>query len=243
MNKRGVNCIIDDSATIEDGVVLGNNVIIKENVVIKQGTFIADNCIIGEYGKEYYTDEYYTNPKTVIGKNSIIRSYSIIYSSTEVGTNLSTGHFAVIRENVKIGDNCSVGTYSTIASDVVIGNNSRIHTHVLITDKSKIGDNVWVFSNVTTSSDIHPPCGLCDKGIVVGSNSVIGAATTCIPGVEIEENVVVSSGSFVSKNLKSGYLYGGNPAKKICELTKIPCTKMVYKNAYPWNDRKNLKID
>ncbi|MBC2580266.1 DapH/DapD/GlmU-related protein [Clostridium sp. DJ247] len=240
MIKKGANCIIDNSAIIEDGVTLGNNVIIKENVVIKKGSFIGDNCIIGEYQKEYYKNQCYTNPKAVIGENSLIRSYSVIYSGANLGIGFNTGHFTVIREDVIIDDNCSVGTYSTIANNVTIGANSKIHTHVLITDKSKIGNNVWIFSNVTTSTDIHPPCGLCDKGITIGDNSVIGAGTTCIPAIEIEENVVVSSGSLVSKNLKSGYLYGGQPAKKICELEKIPCNAMIYKSAYPWNQRENF---
>lgn len=238
--KKGFNCVIYNSAKIDDGVTLGNNVIIKENVIIKKGTFIGDNCIIGEYQKEYYVDDNYFNPITIIEENSIIRSSSVIYSDVKIGREFNTGHFAVIRERVRIGNNCSVGTYSTVANDVVIGNDSKIHTHVLITDKSKLGDNVWIFSNVTTSSDIHPPCGLCDRGISIGNNVVVGAATTFTPGIEIEENLVISSGSFVSKNLKSGYLYGGQPAKKICELNRIPCAKKVYCNAYPWNERKKI---
>jgi len=240
VNNLGINCIISPKAVIGDNVIIGNNVIIKDNVIIKSNSYIGDNCIIGEYIIKSPKEEAVIKC-TTIGEGALIRSNSIIYTGTSIGENFSTGHFAIIREDTAIKNNCSVGSYSTVANEVVIGNGTKIHTGTLITDKSIIGENVRIFSHITTSSDKHPPCGLCDVGIKIGDNTVVGAATVFMPGIEIVSNVLIASGSYVNKNIfESGYLYGGNPIKKICLVDKIPCTKKIYKSAYPWYLRENL---
>nr|WP_288912626.1 hypothetical protein [uncultured Bacteroides sp.] len=43
----------------------------------------------------------------------------------------------------------------------------------------------------------------------MGNNALI------LPGVTISDNVIVSAGSVVAKSVPSGWIVGGNPAKKI----------------------------
>jgi galactoside O-acetyltransferase len=54
--------------------------------------------------------------------------------------------------------------------------------------------------------------------IVLGNNIFIGAQCIILPNTAIEDNVVIASNSTVKGRLESGYLYGGNPAKRIKEI-------------------------
>ena len=58
------------------------------------------------------------------------------------------------------------------------------------------------------------------KPITIGNNCWIGGNVTILPGVTIHDNVVVGAGSVVTKDLQSGAIYVGNPAKKLREITK-----------------------
>ena len=57
------------------------------------------------------------------------------------------------------------------------------------------------------------------KPITIGNNCWIGSNVTILPGVTIEDNVVVGAGSVVTHNLKSGAVYVGNPAHKLRDIT------------------------
>ena len=58
------------------------------------------------------------------------------------------------------------------------------------------------------------------KPITIGNNCWIGGNVTILPGVTIHDNVVVGAGSVVTKDLESGAIYVGNPAKKLREIKK-----------------------
>lgn len=70
--------------------------------------------------------------------------------------------------------------------------------------------------------------GFCDSheavvgDILIGENVFLGANTVVEKGVTIADNVVVGANSYVSSDLsESGYLYAGNPARKIKELESV----------------------
>ena len=58
------------------------------------------------------------------------------------------------------------------------------------------------------------------KPITIGNNCWIGGNVTILPGVTIHDNVVVGAGSVVTKDLHSGAIYVGNPARKLRDITK-----------------------
>ena len=58
------------------------------------------------------------------------------------------------------------------------------------------------------------------KPITIGNDCWFGGNVTILPGVNIHDNVVVGAGSVVTHDLESGYVYAGNPAKRIKPITK-----------------------
>ncbi len=67
-------------------------------------------------------------------------------------------------------------------------------------------------------------------GIEVGNNVFIGADCIILPGVTIGDNCVIGAGSIVSKNLESGYVYAGVPAKKIGTFDDFINKRLSYYN-------------
>jgi len=53
------------------------------------------------------------------------------------------------------------------------------------------------------------------KRIQIGNNVFIGVNAIIMPGVIIEDNVIIAAGSIVTKSVPSGSIVGGNPAKII----------------------------
>ena len=54
--------------------------------------------------------------------------------------------------------------------------------------------------------------------ISVGNHVYIGVFSQIMPGVTIEDNVLIASGSIVTKSVPSGVVVGGNPARIICTI-------------------------
>ncbi|PKL58326.1 MAG: N-acetyltransferase, partial [Methanomicrobiales archaeon HGW-Methanomicrobiales-5] len=58
---------------------------------------------------------------TTIGKNSVIRSGTILYCDVIAGDFFQTGHNVVIREETRMGDRVSIGTATVIDGHTTIG--------------------------------------------------------------------------------------------------------------------------
>ncbi|WP_429218176.1 acyltransferase [Aeromonas veronii] len=56
------------------------------------------------------------------------------------------------------------------------------------------------------------------KPIKIGNNVYIGMNSMILPGVTVEDNVIIAAGSVVTKSLKMNAVYGGIPARKIKDL-------------------------
>ncbi len=99
----------------------------------------------------------------------------------------------------------------------------------IIPDEPKLisfGDNVCVASGVTfvTHDVIDKVLNNMNYNvnfyyncapIKIGNNVFIGCNVTILPGVKINDNVIIAAGSVVTKDVPSNSVIGGNPAKKI----------------------------
>lgn len=231
MKFNSRNIFISPTARIGMNVRIGDNSSIYDNVEIGDNTIICDNCTIGEPLKAYYFDDQYQQPPTVIGANSLIRSFSIIYADCQIGVNFNTGHRVTIRENTIIGSDCSIGTQSDLQGDITIGNFCRLHSNVHLASGSKLGNFVFMYPFTVMTNDPNPPSETI-KGASVGDYSQICVHTTLLPGVKVGENCLIGANSLVSQHIKDYSLATGNPIKIIMDLRELKVLGVG--QYYPW---------
>lgn len=229
-NNRDV--FISPSAVIGKNVKIGDHTSVYDNVVIGDDTIIANDCVIGEPLSDYYTDPGYTNPPTLIGSHSLIRSHTIIYAGSSVGEYFSCGHRVTIREYSLIGQHCRIGTVSDLQGHLEIGDYCWLHSNVHIGQQSRIGNFVFIYPYVVFTNDPTPPSNIC-IGPKVDDFSQIGVSSVLLPGVKIGTHCLVGAGSIVSKDVQDFQLVIGNPAKPVKDVREIR-SKETGDPHYPW---------
>ena len=200
---------IAKTAIIYPGVKLGKNVVVE------------DYCIIGVPPKGAKEGEL----ETVIGDDSVIRSYTVIYAGNKIGDKFQTGNKANIRELNAIGNNVSIGTLSVVEHHVNIEDNVRIHTQVFIPEFSTLKKDSWVGPNVVFTNAPYPRSkNVKDElvGPTIHEHAIVGANSTLLPGVHIGKNAIVGAGSVVTKNVEEGNVVAGNPAKFLKKKSELP---------------------
>lgn len=188
--------------------------IIHENVELGEGTIIEDYCIIGHPPNRKKSGEL----KTIIGKNSVIRSHTIIYAGNIIGDNFQTGNMATIREENEIGNNVSIGTKSDVQHHVKIEDDVRIHTQAFVPEYCTLKRGAWLGPNVVMTNAQFPKSPRAKenlKGSTIEEDAKVGANATIMPGVTIGKNALVGSGSVVTKDVEPDTVVAGNPAKQI----------------------------
>ena len=122
-------------------------------------------------------------------------------------------------KGVKIMDPCNL--YDCFLDDnLFVGPFVEVQSHSFICSLVTIGKNCFVghgvmFINDTFSSG-SPAKGNKDlwKPTHIGNNVSIGSNATIMP-VSICDNVVISAGAVVTKDIKTSGIYAGVPVKKI----------------------------
>ncbi len=109
-------------------------------------------------------------------------------------------------QGVIIGEKCSIATKYFGSEPYLI----EIGNHVQITSDVRFFTHGggWVFR------DRYPNFDTFGK-IKVGNNVYIGNCAMIMPGVIVGDNVIIGSGSVVTKSIPNGCIVAGNPAKII----------------------------
>lgn len=107
---------------------------------------------------------------------------------------------------VKIGENCSIRTkgFGSEPYLITIGNNTEIAARVMFYNHG----GAWMLRELDANADIFGK-------IAIGNNVYIGEHALIMPGVTINDNVIVEAGSVVTKSVEEGMIVGGNPARVI----------------------------
>ena len=138
--------------------------------------------------------------------------------TTDIGADTFVWQFTVILKNAIIGNNCNINCQVFIENDVVIGNNVTIKPGVQIWDGLRIEDDVFIGPNVTFTNDRYPRSKKYPEEFqqtIIKKGASIGANATVLGGLTIGEKALIGAGSVVTKNVPSGELWVGNPAKKV----------------------------
>ncbi len=130
-----------------------------------------------------------------------------------------------IGKNVFISKNFFSANYNNL----ILGNNGTIgiNCQFYSYDFISVGNNFLIGSNVVIHTSEHNFCDF-DKPIIeqgskylpvtIGNNVYIGSGVSILPGIKIGDNVIIGTGSVVTKNPGNNCIFAGNPARKIKEI-------------------------
>lgn len=159
-----------------------------------------------------------------------IESFETI--SPSIDSTAYVHHQALVVGDVTIGQHSSVWPFTVVRGDV---NSIRIGCNTNIQDNSvlhvthdgpykpggyalEIGDEVTVGHRVI----LH--------GCKVGNQCLIGMGAIVMDDVILQDKLIIGAGSLVApgKELTSGYLYLGQPARRVRELTEQEIESLAY---------------
>lgn len=231
--------VIHPEAKISDGVVISPFVVIGK-CEIGRGTKLHPHCVISDGVKlgdfvEVFPGAYVGkepkgagalarppefDPWVIIGNECSIGTNSVIYYDVEIGNNTLIGDSASIREKCRIGSYCVISRCVTVNYATTIGSRTKVMDNSHITGNAVIGSNVFVSTMVGTTNDNVVRQGYSTHviGPTIEDNVVIGVGASLLPGVRIGLGATVAAGSVVTKNVDSGVMVAGVPARFVKRL-------------------------
>lgn len=225
-------CILEDNIIIEDNVFIDCSTIIHSNVKIGMGTTIGARCILGEYLADFYNERINQKHPLSIGKNSLIRSETIIYGDNDLGDYLQTGHRVTIREHSKIGEHVRIGTLSDIQGYCEIQDYVNMHSNVHIGQKSVIKKYAWIFPYVILTNDPNPPSESL-MGVTIEEFAIVSTGSVILPGKTIGNGALIGAGAIVTKDISNDTIAVGNPVREIAKTERIK-DAITGVQVYPW---------
>jgi UDP-2-acetamido-3-amino-2,3-dideoxy-glucuronate N-acetyltransferase len=151
----------------------------------------------------------------------------VIGKDVQFGKDVVVWNYVVIGEGTRIGDKTRVGSFCDVGRNVAIGEKCNIQAHVTISNGCKIGNNVFIGPNSSVLNDKFPyssritPPVICD-------NVIIGGCVVILPKVTVGKNSVIAAGSVVTKDVPSGAVVGGTPAKKMMTKKEYETRKRAF---------------
>lgn len=111
---------------------------------------------------------------------------------------------AVISEGAIIGKGVLIEAGCLVTPNPIIGNNVVINTGSQVNHDNVVENHVYIASGVILSG-----------GVSLGENSLIDDGVVVSLGRKIGKNCIIGAGSVVTKDVKSGVIAYGNPARFI----------------------------
>jgi len=192
----GKYSVVHPTAKIAASVIIGNGCTIGKNVVIGDNTEIRNNVVITDGVK--------------IGRHCLIRSNSVIgeegfgFEYEKNGTPIRIPHLG----SVEIGDFVEIGNFTAIARGTL--KNTIIHSHVKIDNLVHIAHNCVVGEKTMIIA-----CAEVSGSSIVGEKCWLGVGCSTMQKIKLGDNCLIGIGAVVLKDVPSGAVMAGNPAKLI----------------------------
>ena len=122
------------------------------------------------------------------------------------------------KRRVKLGKNCSTmnSIFNVISGEIHVGDDTIFgHNCMVLTGTHNFKNGLRISLHTISNHDETPTSG---RDIIIGSGCFIGSGVTIIGPVKIGNNVIVGSGSVVTKSIPSFTFYAGVPAKFIKKI-------------------------
>lgn len=188
-----VDSALPASVSVGANAVIGQRVTIGENAVIYPGCVIGDDVSIGEESILYPNVVVYRD--CVIGKRTVIQGSAVI-GGDGFGFAKDGERWVKIPQigRVIIGDDVDIGTNTSVdrgaLDDTVIGNGVKIDNLVQVAHNVQIGDHAAMAGCVGIAGSTK-----------IGRRSTIGGAGMISGHIELGDDVHISGGTLVAKNL------------------------------------------
>jgi UDP-3-O-[3-hydroxymyristoyl] glucosamine N-acyltransferase len=207
------------SSKIEKNVSVGANVYIGENVRIGKRTQVFPNCVIlddtdiGEDCTLYPSVTIRENCK--IGDRVILQS-GVVIGSDGFGFAPHEGRYHKIPQlgTVIIEDDVEVGA-NTVIDRATMGE-TIIKAGVKLDNLIQIAHNVLINENTVIAAQTG-----ISGSTTIGKNTIIGGQVGTVGHISIGDRVQIGAQSGVSKNIPSGQVYFGYPARPIMKTKRI----------------------
>ncbi|HET6719388.1 MAG TPA: UDP-3-O-(3-hydroxymyristoyl)glucosamine N-acyltransferase [Rhodocyclaceae bacterium] len=199
-----VDSVIPESVAVGANAVIGQGVTLGERVRIGAGCVVGDGASIGDDGL--------LHANVTIGAGCRLGARVVVQSGAVIGGDgfgfaKEAGQWVKIPQvgRVLIGDDVEVGANTTIdrgaLEDTVIGNDVKLDNQIQIAHNVRIGDHTAIAGCVGIAGSTR-----------IGCRCTIGGAAMIIGHLEIADDVHVSAGTLIGKNLpRPGHYTGSFP--------------------------------
>ena len=144
---------------------------------------------------------------------------ALVHPKAKIGDHTRVWAFANILEGAVIGEHCNICDGCFIETGAVVGNHVTMKNGVEVFNGVTIGDDVFIGAHTTFINDRYPRSNRQDAWVLektlVKKGVTLGANSTILCGVTIEEYAVIGAGSVVTKNVAPYTIVVGNPAQLI----------------------------
>lgn len=133
------------------------------------------------------------------------------------------------------------GVNSLVRRGLIVGKHFQFEKGLLI-DKIyphliTIGDDVIFSAEVKVlahDAGLRNLMGIVRIGhVTIGNRVFVGLGTKILPNVTIGDDVIVGAGSVVTRDIPSGTVCAGSPAKVLCTLDEYKARILCNKDIYP----------
>src|SRR5215217_321492 len=196
--RKGVTVRDPASTHIEALVEIGRDTIILPGTFLRGETQIGSDCVIG--------------PSTDL-LDTVVEDGALVEHSVgrgaQVGEGASVGPYAFLRPGTVLGPGAKVGAYCEI-KNAKVGRGSKA-PHLSYVGDAEIGEDANLGAGTITANYD----GVKKNRTRIGDRAFTGVNTNLIAPVTIGEDAYLGAGSVVNKDIPSGKLAVGMPARVI----------------------------
>lgn len=199
MIESGVSFIDPKSAYVSAKALIGRDTVISQNVTIEGKTVIGENCTIRPSVRIV---------NSTIGNGVEIKDNSFITDST-VGDTCTVGPMAHLRGHAVMIEGSKVGNFVELKK-TTLGKGSKA-SHLTYLGDATIGEKTNIGAGtITCNYD-----GKNKHATVIGDGVKIGSDTMLVAPITVGDGASTGAGSVVTKDIESGELVVGVPARAI----------------------------
>lgn len=139
-------------------------------------------------------------------RNSAIPLYNFLHEDARIEPG------CIIRDMVTIEKNAVIMMGAVLNIGAIVGEGSMVDMNAVIGARGTLGKNVHLGAGAVVAGVLEPPSA---SPVIIEDDVMIGANSVILEGVRIGKGAVIAAGSVVTKDVDSGVVVAGSPAKII----------------------------